>query len=149
LSRRAAALLLIALSADGLVASGGAARAQEAGDDKVEAALENARRMWSATPPRPKCGVGDDGEIVVCGKRDDGSQKVPSSSEAEPTSPGALRDGSLHPPELGRGSCRGQPGCFIGGHVPPPIYYIDMKAIPEPPEGSDADKIAKGEMPAP
>jgi hypothetical protein len=26
---------------------------------------------------------------------------------------------------------------------------IDLKAIPEAPEGSDADKIAKGEMAAP
>ena len=39
--------------------------------------------------------------------------------------------------------------CFTVGKVPPPIYYIDLSKIPLPPPGSDAEKIAKGEMRAP
>ena len=40
--------------------------------------------------------------------------------------------------------CRGN----VGG-APPPVYYVDLDSLPAPPEGSDADKIAKGEMAAP
>jgi hypothetical protein len=35
------------------------------------------------------------------------------------------------------------------GRQPRQLYIIDLKAIPEPPAGSDADRIAKGEMAAP
>jgi hypothetical protein len=38
---------------------------------------------------------------------------------------------------------------MIGGWAPPPVYYFDMTKLPLPPEGSDADLIAKGEMAAP
>ena len=30
------------------------------------------------------------------------------------------------------------------GKVPPPLYIIDLKAIPEAPKGSDAEKVANG-----
>jgi hypothetical protein len=40
-------------------------------------------------------------------------------------------------------------GCFIPPCPPPPALIIDIKALPTPPAGSEADKISKGEMPAP
>jgi hypothetical protein len=33
--------------------------------------------------------------------------------------------------------------CIRGGYAPPPVYYIDVTKLPEPPPGSDAEKIAK------
>ncbi|MBW8753426.1 MAG: hypothetical protein JF595_04640 [Sphingomonadales bacterium] len=104
-------------------------------------------------PPRPRCrnggdGADDNGEIVVCGPADQG-QRIPSTGESAPGSRAGLRNGELHAPQLDRGSCRGKLGCFVGGGVHPPAYIIDMKAIPEAPEGSDADRIAKGEIAEP
>ncbi len=100
-------------------------------------------------PPAPKkriCDRSGGEEIVVCAP-DHGEQwRVPPTSETDPMSHAALYDGLPRAPQLDRGSCRGQPGCMIGGWAPPPVYYIDLKAIPEAPEGSDADKVARGEM---
>jgi len=87
---------------------------------------------------------GNEGTIVVCSHGGDtGDQRVaPSQAVDEST-----RDGALHPPDVS-----GLPGC-IGpcitirfGHVPPPVYYIDLASIPEAPVGSDAWKIGKGLM---
>lgn len=120
-------------------------------DRKVAERLEQARQIYGVPDPRLRCRPGPDGEIVVCADRGE-DLKVPSSAESDPSSRAARRalDGNIPTaPQLDRGSCKGKPGCVTGGWVPPPVYYIDMKAIPEAPEGSDADKIAKGEMPAP
>ena len=38
-------------------------------------------------------------------------------------------------------------GCFIPPCPPPPVYYIDVAALPEAPPGSDADRIARGLAP--
>ena len=90
-------------------------------------------------------------EIVVCVDRGE-DLRVPSTAESDPNSLAARRarnNGVPLAPQLDRGSCKGQPGCVIGGWAPPPLYPIALKAIPEPAEGSDADKIARGEMPEP
>ncbi len=88
-------------------------------------------------------------EIVVCVDRGD-DLRVPSTAESDPTSLAArraLNNGIPRAPQLDRGSCKGKPGCIVGGWAPPPIYVIDLAALPEAPEGSDADRIAKGELP--
>lgn len=88
-------------------------------------------------------------EIVVCVDRGE-DLRVPSTAESDPSSLAARHahnNGIPLAPQLDRGSCKGQPGCMIGGWAPPPIYVIDLAAIPEAPEGSDADRIAKGELP--
>ena len=88
-------------------------------------------------------------EIVVCVDRGE-DLRVPSTAESDPSSLAArraLNNGVPRAPQLDRGSCKGQAGCVIGGWAPPPIYVIDPAALPEAPEGSDADKIAKGLMP--
>lgn len=89
------------------------------------------------------------GEIVVCIDRGE-DLRVPSTAESDPSSHAArraLNNGIPRAPQLDRGSCKGQPGCVVGGWAPPPIYVIDPAALPQAPEGSDADRIAKGELP--
>jgi hypothetical protein len=122
-------------------------------DRKVAERIEQAHQVYGVPDPRLRCRPGSDGEIVVCA--DHGADlKVPSTAESDPNSREARRalDGNvptapdLEPHYPGMSVAK---GCFVPPCPPPPVYYIDMKAIPEPPEGSDADKIAKGEMPAP
>lgn len=123
--------------------------AQQSGSDAVDARvqeiLSDAQGVLTAVPPRPRCDSGSDDEIVVCATTDSRKYRVPSTIESNPGSRAALRTGIPAPPQLDRGSCRGQPNCFIGGHTPPPVYAIDLKAIPEAPPGSAADRVAKGE----
>lgn len=101
-------------------------------------------------PQRPKtCGTQDaNGEIVVCAP-DDGKQwRIPSTTDGDPTSRQATRTGVPRAPQLDRGSCKGkgQLGCLGLGRAGPPIYMIDLSAIPPTPKDSDAEKVAKGEM---
>ena len=119
---------------------------QAAADRAMAGALLTAPAAY-ARRGRPRCGdKGPDGDIVVCAP-DDGEQwRVPSTADSDPTSPEGMRDGVPRAPQLDRGSCKGQPNCFGGGWAPPPIYIIDLAAIPDSPKGSDAEKVAKGEM---
>ena len=123
-------------------------------DARVEQRIAEARAKFGTPAPRRRCesDSSDDDAIVVCAPDRGEDQRVPSTAETDPNSLAArlyLDNGVPRAPQLDRGSCKGQPGCIVGGWAPPPVYYIDLKAIPEAPEGSDADKIAKGEMPAP
>lgn len=83
------------------------------------------------------------GEITVCGRRSpDPHQK--------PVAPPPARDPNslaYAPPAPGKGAGVGvtMRACILQ-KCPKPIYYIDLKAIPEAPPGSEADRIAKGEM---
>lgn len=87
------------------------------------------------------------GEIVVCGKGPD-QFRVQSTADGDPMSEQALNDGRLHTPDVaGKGIFKGKP-TFSFGSVEQP-YIIDLSTIPEAPAGSDADKIAKGEIRAP
>ncbi len=113
--------------------------------------IATARQAYGPpAPTKPKCDKAANGdEIVVCAP-DHGEQwRVASGGNYDPNTLEGRRnlsDGVPRAPQLDRGSCRGQPGCMIGGYAPPPIYYIDLKAIPDAPAGSDAEKVAKGEM---
>lgn len=123
-------------------------------DARVEQRIAEARAKFGTPAPRRRCesDSSDDDAIVVCAPDRGEDQRVPSTAETDPNSLAArlyLDNGVPRAPQLDRGSCKGQAGCIVGGWAPPPVYYIDLRAIPEAPEGSDADKIAKGEMPAP
>lgn len=84
------------------------------------------------------------GEIVVCAPDED-TFRVPSTSESDPESDQALNDGRLHTPDVaGNGIFRGKATASFGSVTVP--YMIDLSKIPEAPKGSDADKIAKGEL---
>jgi hypothetical protein len=133
-----------------LFAVGGPALAQDA-DETARQMTDKAKAAYGPlAPQRPKaCGSQDkNGEIVVCAP-DDGKQwRVPSTSEGDPTSRQATRTGMPRAPQLDRGSCKGkgQVGCIGLGGRAREIYMIDLKSIPETPKGSDAEKVANGEM---
>lgn len=131
-------LLLLALAQPAL--------AQEAAPGPTaEQAIEQQKKVFGPPNTRRTCGVPDSsGDIVVCAT-DSKEFRVQSSAELDPTSHEALYDGLPRAPQLDKGSCKGQAGCVGFGWAPEPIYYIDLKAIPEAPAGSDADLIAKGE----
>ncbi|SFF74270.1 hypothetical protein SAMN05518801_101146 [Novosphingobium sp. CF614] len=91
------------------------------------------------------------GEIVVCAPDED-EFRVKSTGDEDPYSAQALNDGRPHAPDVsGLPDCRpgSRKGCIGIGSVPPPVYLIDLSSIPLAPAGSDADKIAKGEIRAP
>ena len=113
-------------------------------------ASEAEHAMITVPPKRQDCPDSPDGVIVVCAKDHTARYRVPSSIDDSPSSRAALRDGATHSPNLRTDPC-GQEGasCIRVGSAPPPIYYIDLSKIPLPPPGSDAEKIAKGEMRAP
>lgn len=93
------------------------------------------------------------GEIVVCAP-DEEQFRVPSTAESDPDSAQALNDGRLHPPDVAgggifRGKATASGMCLIPPCPPEAPYIIDLSTIPVAPAGSDADKIAKGELRAP
>jgi hypothetical protein len=99
---------------------------------------------------------GSDGdEIVVCGFWQEGDRfRVQSTRAINPDDEQALRDGLPRAPNVdGPGIFQGPAtvggGCFLQDCPPPPAYMVDFSELPEAPEGSDADRIAKGEIPAP
>jgi hypothetical protein len=108
----------------------------------AEQLLENARSLYSAAPPKAEpCPDSTGDEIVVCAEQEDpATQYVPSDTDS-----GDPDDGVPRAPDV-----TGLPsdGMRIGKTPRHPLI-IDLTAIPEPPPGSDADKIAKGEMAAP
>lgn len=90
------------------------------------------------------------GEIVVCAP-DEEEFRVPSTADEDPTGSAGTNDGSLRPPDVaGDGIFKGKATmggmCIVPPCPPEQPYLIDLSSIPEAPEGSDADKIAKGEM---
>lgn len=93
------------------------------------------------------------GEIVVCGS-DDQQYRVQSTADADPTGRAGTDDGRLHAPDVaGNGIFKGKAllsgRCFVPPCPPEAAYMIDLSSIPIAPAGSDADKIAKGELRAP
>lgn len=118
-------------------------------DADIAARLAAAQTRTSVASIQSRCNRPRQGdEIVVCVDRGE-DLRVPTTAESDPDSLAArlmLNNGVARAPQLDRGSCKGKPGCMIGGWAPPPLYLIDLAAIPEAPEGSDADKVANGEM---
>lgn len=95
------------------------------------------------------------GEIVVCGERaDNGAAYLGASDRArlKAYAEQTQNAGTLTPPDVaGPGIFRGEP--TVGGmcFVPPcpsgPRLIIDVEAIPPPPTGTDAERIAQGLAP--
>lgn len=114
----------------------------------VRRALETAKATYGPPARRPRCSSGSDGEIVVCAPDSSDQYRVPSTAESDPNSRAARRalDGNLPTaPQVGTVFDCSAGDCIGFGSVPPPAYMIDFSALPEPPPGSDADLIAKGE----
>lgn len=88
-----------------------------------------------------------DGTIVVCGGKEASErERLPLRGETDTAK--STDDGRPRAPSVsGLRDC--SRGCLGLGGAPAPVYYFDIKALPAPPPGSDADRIAKGEIPAP
>lgn len=95
------------------------------------------------------------GEIVVCGRRsDNGAAYLGASSAAllQSYAERTMNAGTLPPPDVaGPGIFRGEPsfsgGCFLPPCPAGPRLIIDVEAIPPPPAGSDAERVAQGLAP--
>lgn len=132
-------------------ASPGASASQNPADSTAEAMAARAKAAYGPlVPQRPKaCGTQDkNGEIVVCAPEDGKQWRIPSTTDSDPSSRQATRTGVPRAPQMDRGSCKGkgQLGCIGIGRTAAPMYMIDLSAIPPTPKGSDAEKVAKGEM---
>lgn len=123
----------------------------------AEQAIETAKETYGPHVPNsqtkcPKPTSSD--EIIVCRELEEQSQfRVKSTSQLDPKSHEALNNGIPDAPNVtspgldqyGQVTMR---GCGLQKCPPPPAYMIDFSTLPEPPEGSDADLISKGEKPA-
>jgi hypothetical protein len=115
----------------------------------ADEALTNAQTLYRVTPPKRKpCPVASGNEIVVCAQQEDPkTQYVPSDVDnGDPTDAIPRAPDVSVLPQTGTLVVK---GCFIPPCPPPAALIIDLKAIPEAPPGSDADKIARGEQAAP
>lgn len=87
------------------------------------------------------------GEIVVCGREDVPDQRITSKREAQDryAAATAFRDAPATPDVAGPGIFRGKATFSL----PPPVpaLIIDVRALPEAPPGSDADRVARGLAP--
>lgn len=114
----------------------------------AEALLERAQSFYALEEETAQvCSEASGDEIVVCGESVDPDRyRVPSDTDRGVVRDEVPRAPDLEPKYPGVTVAR---GCFIGPCPRPMPVMIDLKAIPEAPEGSDADRIAKGEMAAP
>lgn len=121
-------------------------------DPAIELRLAAAKGRLGVDSVQSRCRNQRQGdEIVVCVDRGE-DQRVPSTADSDPNSLAArhaLNNGIPRAPQLDRGSCKGEANCIGFGWVPPPVYVVDVAALPKAPEGSEADRIAKGEIPEP
>ncbi|MEQ1498642.1 MAG: hypothetical protein ABL914_08255 [Novosphingobium sp.] len=122
---------------------------------RVDELIDTSRQAFGeAEPQRQSCAQADPNEIVVCVDRGR-DQRVASTAQTDPNSLAARRalDGNIpSAPFVGSIRCRkGADGVCRGnmGSAPVPAYFVDVTALPQAPEGSDADRIAKGEIAAP
>ena len=116
--------------------------------------LAAAQAVYGVPDPRARCKPSAGDEIVVCADHGE-DQRVPSTAETDPDSRAARRglDGNIpRAPDVGSIRChRGPDGVCRGnvGGAPTPVHYVDVTKLPAPPAGSDAERIANGEAPAP
>ncbi|WP_209349206.1 hypothetical protein [Pontixanthobacter sp. CEM42] len=120
---------------------------------RTEEAAEDTKVVFGPPPPKPKCDPQEGDEIVVCAEEEDQSQfRVKSSSELDPTSEEAIKDGLPRAPDVGGAGIFKGPAtvsglCLVPPCPPPPALIIDVTALPEAPPGSDADRISRGLAP--
>jgi hypothetical protein len=130
------------------------ASAQTVSEEDREVARGLMLRVGKLAPPvRPRCEAPQGNDIVVCARNNE-QFRAQSSSGEDPTGKAGTNDGRLTPPDVaGNGIFKGKPTmggmCLIPPCATPKAYMIDLSSIPEAPVGSDADKIAKGEIKAP
>jgi hypothetical protein len=146
-----AAGVALAVQAGPLAAQDEPAAGQEG--ISAEQALERSRRLYGPPAPRRDCRKApDDTDIVVCAEEaeDQSEFRVQSTAQLDPDGPAATDDGIPRAPDFKPPPC--VPNLLtlcskFGGAAPPPVM-VDFSELPEAPEGSDADLIAKGKKKA-
>ena len=117
----------------------------------ADRAMARQRDLIDVSPEKCRREADKRNEIVVCADpRRNERERLPLRNESDAAR--STRTGTPRAPDVDGIACRrGADGVCRGnmGRVPPPIYYIDLSKIPEAPAGSDADRIAKGEIPVP
>ena len=136
----------------GCAALAAAASAQSEQPRTAEEFIETARKAYAIEEPEPApnpCEAPAGNEIVVCAKRD----KVPDQRLPSPTDR-AYAAGE-RPPDpipqapyvLGLPECGVEVTCHRVGRAPPPIYIIDLKAIPEGLTAEEAALVSRASEP--
>lgn len=154
MSRRPAAILLALLAPATALAAQETDQAAPRAPSAVtaEEAIAAAREVYGPPDPRarPVCPAPRPGdEIVVCAEEQDNDRyRVQSSGDLDPTGAGA-RDTAPRAPDVGTvyPGIVVASGCFIPPCPPPMPVLIDLKAIPEAPPGSDAERVGQGLAP--
>lgn len=130
-----------------------AQNAESEADRRVQDAISRQEETIDPTPPACRLKNRLPGQIVVCrNKEENERQKLPLPIEHDTSR--TTGDGTPRAPDvyglkpLPFGVGISLKGCFIPPCPPAPVYYFDITRLPEPPAGSDADKIARGEAPA-
>lgn len=136
----------------GLVLLPEAALAQNAeseADRRVQDAISRQATQLDTRPPECRPGGRIAGEITVCADpRRNERERLPLKDEtgsAQSTSGGIPPTPDVYGLRRLPGGVSIQ-GCFLGPCPPPEMYFFDIASLPEAPAGSDADKIAKGEL---
>ena len=147
MSRLAPALAGIALAA-GWPHGANAQNAESEADRRAIDLTEAQKRQIDLRDKRCYLPAQVRDEIVVCAPRDPDKDRYPGREMLESVQ--STKDGLPRAPDVGHQYPKGQVtirGCFIPPCPPPTMIFIDVKALPEAPPGSDADKVAKGEIP--
>ena len=134
------------------ISTAGIAQAQNLESDldrKVAERLAMQKATTDIIDKRCALGNADATEIVVCAPREPRENRYPGREQLDSvksTYDGLPRAPDLRPVYPGPVVAR---GCFIPPCPPPKMIFIDVKALPEAPPGSDADLIASGEKAQP
>ncbi len=124
-----------------------AAGTQSAPDPQINILITTERKQFGPPAPKPRrcAGTTAGGEILVCGADRGEDIRVPSTADDDPFSREGLNNGVPRAPNVsGLPDC--SRGCIGVGSVPPPLYVINVKELPEAPKDSDAEKVANGEL---
>ena len=149
MSRLPPVLVAIGLACLALPSSAHAQNAESELDRMVAERLAAQKATTDLTDKRCALGNADATEIVVCAPREPRENRYPGREQLDSvrsTYDGLPRAPDLRPVYPGPVVAR---GCFIPPCPPPQMIFIDVKALPEAPPGSDADLIAKGEKAQP
>ena len=149
MSRLPPVLVVIGLLWSALPSSAHAQNAESEVDRKVAERLAAQKATTDLADKRCALGNADATEIVVCAPRESRENRFPGREQLDSVRSnydGLPRAPDLRPVYPGPVVAR---GCFIPPCPPPKMIFIDVKALPEAPAGSDADLIAKGEKAQP
>ena len=159
MSIRSVGIALVALAGTGCLeasAMAQAAQAETPAEDVVGPMMEQAKeayRLEEPPPPTPSDCVqsGDENTITVCAPIESDPDRFRVPSRLERGDDSHLGWTGQAPDVSGPGIFTGPATvgglCFLPPCPKPPVYMIDLSALPEAPPGSDADRIARGLAP--